>query len=330
MKYDKLRAQQGKNFEKAHPGIKTSFEPIMGQQYFTKILTMIASGTSPDVYFMRDAWMPTFVQKGAFRDLTPFIKQDKSFNLNDFHKVLVDSYTYNNKVYGLTGSFTTGVLYYNKTLFDRKGIPYPDWSWDWKTVEKYASKLAEIDPEGFTKTFGIALEYYDLDFLTLILQNNGKIFNKDKRKCIINSQAAREAAMFIKKLMDKKVMPSLSDLAGSESYQLFMSGRAAMFPGGRWYMVNFKNIKDFDWGVAPYFKGKKRVVRLDSQAWVISKGTKHPKEAWEFLKYINGREGNQFMVDVGDSVPTHKSQLSNSDFLKDPKNKIFIDSLPYA
>jgi len=48
------------------------------------------------------------------------------------------------------------------------------------------------------------------------------------------------------------------------------------------------------------------------------------------LKYITGPEGNDFLVDVGDSVPTHKSQLDSGEFLKDKYNKIFIDSLPYA
>jgi len=330
IKYDKLRLQQGKNFEKQNPTLETHFEPIMGQHYFAKIQTQIASGTEPDVYFMRDTWMPLFVEKDALMDLTDLIQQDNDFNLNDFHKVLVESYTYNNKIYGLAGSFTTGVLYYNKDIFDNNGIPYPDETWDWKKIEEIAGKLTKRNPAGFVEIFGIALEYYDLDFPTLVLQNNGKIFNKNKTRCVINSKAAKGAAQFMKRLIDKKLMPSLSDLATSESYQLFMGGQAAMFPGGRWYMVNFKDIKNFKWGVAPFFKGKIRKVRLDSHSWVLSKKTKNPKKAWQFLKYITGPEGNDFLVDVGDSVPTHKSQLDSGEFLKDKYNKIFIDSLPYA
>ena len=102
-----------------------------------------------------------------------------------------------------------------------------------------------------------------------------------------------------------------------------------MFTGGRWYTTTFNEIKDFKWGIMPFFYNKKRSVRLDSHSWVISKNTKNPDIAWKFLKFLTSRDSNWKMVEVGDSVPIHKSNVDR--FIKmDPENKVFIDSLKFA
>ncbi len=327
MLYNKIREQIGKDFEKANPGVKTIYEPVTGQGYFEKLQTQIAGDSEPDLFFMRDFELPIFVQKGALMELNRFIENDKSFNIKDFHKILIDSYSINGKVYGLPGSFTTGVIFYNRDLFEKAGLSVPQKNLTWNEILSLAKKMA-FRENGVVKQFGLVLEYYD--WLTFILQNNGKIFTPDKKRCIIDSKEALEAIEFLKSMFAKyHVMPNATDLQQSEAYQLFMTGRAAMFTGGRWYTTIFNEIKTFKWGIMPFFYNKRMATRLDSHSWVISRRTKNPELTWKFLKFISSRDGNWKMVDVGDSVPTHKSDLQR--FLKlNPENRVYVNSLKYA
>ncbi len=326
MLYNKIRESVGKEFEKIHPEVKVIYEPVSGQSFFDKLKTQMASKTEPDIFFMRDFELPYFVSKNTILSLNKFIKEDKNFNLKDFHKSLIEAYTINGKIYGLPGSFTTGVIYYNKNLFSKYDIN-TSLSLSWKKLIEIGKKLTIIQ-NGITRQFGLVLEYYD--WITFILQNNGKLFTKDGKKCIINSRESLEAIRFLKFLITKyKIVPSTSDLQQSSAYQIFMLGRGAMFTGGRWFTTIFREIKTFKWGIMPFFYGKRKATRLDSHSWVISKNCKNPELAWEFLKFLTSPSVNWKMVEVGDSVPVHKSNVKK--FLQlFPDNKVFIDSLKYA
>jgi multiple sugar transport system substrate-binding protein len=324
--YDKIRTDLGEDFQKENPGIITKYEPVTGQAFFEKILTQLASGTEPDVYFMRDFTLPEFITRDAFLPLDEFIRKDPGFDLNDFYPALVDAYRYDGKIYGLPGSFTTGVIYYNKNILSSEGLKSPlDLSWE--NLLKYGKNLQKTNG-GIVSQFPLVLEYYD--WVTLIFQNGGKFFNEDNTRCVINSVQAIEAITFMKDLIKKyHYVPNTTDLQQSQADQFFMLGRCGLFTGGRWYSTTFRTITSFEWGIMPMFHGKKRATRLDSHAWVISKRTKHPEAAWKLVKYLTGKEGNGKMVSVGDSVPTHKSDLEK--FIRaNPENQVFIDSLSYS
>lgn len=327
MLYNKIREKIGKEFEKEYPNVKTVYEPISGQGFFEKIQTQIAGGTEPDVFFMRDFELPIFVDKGAIMELNTHIKSDKDFDLADYHKILIDSYTVRKKIYGLPGSFTSGVIFYNKDILDKAGMkPFDDLSW--AKLLKVGQELTSKNSQGTVQQFGIILEYYD--WITFILQNNGKVFSSNKKKCVLYSKNAVDAIKYLKTLFKGyHITPNSIDLEQSEAYRLFMNSRGAMFTGGRWYTTMFNEVKSFKWGIMPFFFNKKRSVRLDSHSWVISKNCKNSEIAWKFLKFLTSKDSNWKMVEVGDSVPVHKSNVDK--FIKlNPENKVFIDSLKYA
>jgi ABC-type glycerol-3-phosphate transport system substrate-binding protein len=60
----------------------------------------------------------------------------------------------------------------------------------------------------------------------------------------------------------------------------------------------------FNWDVAPMPRGP--VTQATTFIWggnCIFRGTKHPKEGWEFLKFISGKEGAQVTVEAGNAMP---------------------------
>ena len=88
-------------------------------------MTQIAGGVAPDIFFVND--LQTFVEKGTLVDLTSWIKEDKEYFENFWPPSLMDSLKWNDRFYTLPGNNgVTGLLFYNKDMFDKEKLPYPD------------------------------------------------------------------------------------------------------------------------------------------------------------------------------------------------------------
>src|SRR5689334_8755265 len=61
-------------FMEENPCITVVAEPNIGDDQNTRRLTMIASGTAPDLIATGESWIPLYAQAGGFLDLTPYIE----------------------------------------------------------------------------------------------------------------------------------------------------------------------------------------------------------------------------------------------------------------
>ncbi|OGS22404.1 MAG: hypothetical protein A2252_02340 [Elusimicrobia bacterium RIFOXYA2_FULL_39_19] len=333
--YNKILKELCLKFEATHPNIKIKFEPVSGQGYMQKILTMIASDTAPDVFSLDATQVPIFVNKNAILPFNSFIEKDKSFDINKYYPVIIDGFTWNNKLYGLTESMTPYIVYYNKDIFDKAGVAYPKNNWDWNDLLSTAKKLTIKDSRGAISQFGIVFDGEDIPYF--VKAWGGSIWNKDKTKCTIDSPESREGLQFMVDIITKhKVAPDLKDRADQGNYQIFEGGRAAMITlAGRWYTPTFRKAKNLKWRICGLPKGKVRVNQLVSHAWVIPAKSRHPEQAFEFIKYLCGEEGVKFMMQMGDCVPPI-IKLAEGEFLAkdsqypDENNAPYIEEMKYA
>ena len=63
-------------FEK-QSGTQVTIQPAVTQEYDTKMRTLIAGGSPPDVMRINDDFVRGFSQQGALLDLKPYIDKDK-------------------------------------------------------------------------------------------------------------------------------------------------------------------------------------------------------------------------------------------------------------
>ena len=86
-------------------------------------------------------------------------------------------YTYQGKLHGLP-YFQDSVGLYNKELFDKAGLPYPDKTWTWQTVEENAAKLTDKSNGiyGFIAPIDSQIGYYNF-----IAQAGGYVISDDKK-----------------------------------------------------------------------------------------------------------------------------------------------------
>src|SRR3982750_879600 len=67
-------------FQKANPCVTVSLIPAPSTGAETRRLTLIASGTAPDLIAAGESWIPLYVEAGGFLDLTPFVTGKDGFD----------------------------------------------------------------------------------------------------------------------------------------------------------------------------------------------------------------------------------------------------------
>jgi len=319
-----------KAFEEKHPNIKVKIEDTPNKQYWQKLETAANGDNLPDVFWMNG---PRFMQYAANDMLMPLgdlIKQD-NYDMNNYPKSLVDLYTYDGQSYGIPKDFDTIGVWYNKALFDEKKVEYPNASWDWNKLIDAAQKLT--DPAkgqwGIAANFDSQGGYYNT-----IYQAGGYMISDDKKSSGYDKPEAIEGIKFWTDLIHKyKASPTMAQMTDTEALNMFTSGKVAMLWEGSWNAIDFANndyLKD-KIGVAALPKGKQQSVVIHGLGHVMSKNTKHPKEAWEFLKFLGSKEVADIHTKTGVAIPAFNG-TQEAWVKSQPKLdlQIFIDQLAYS
>lgn len=293
--------------------------------YLQKIQTMMAGGTAPDVMDLGQEWYSAFAAKGAFLDLTPFIQADTTFKVDDYLPIAIQTLTIGGKLYGLPHDLGLDGLYYNKKLFDKAGLKYPDNTWTWSDLLAAAQKLTIRDAaSGRVTQYGWTDSGQNM--WPWIWQNGGTMFDVERAptKCTMNSPAAVQAMQFYLDLSLKhKVAPTLAELQQTPFRDLFMSGRVAVIYDTAGAQMSFAAIKDFEWGITELAQGTQRAVNMTENGWAITAFTKRPQEAWLLAKYLAGPEAIGVLTKNSKTIPALKA-------LTGDVPKPFVDSLAYS
>jgi multiple sugar transport system permease protein len=117
-----------------------------------------------------------------------------------------------------------------------------------------------------------------------------------------------KAIQFQADMMNKwRVMPTQLDYAGenTNAVDLFVQGRLAMHLSGIWDSPNFRVITDFDWDVVQFPRSETggRAWATGGSGYGITRDSRHPAEAFEFVKYIAGLPGESVLAANGRAQP---------------------------
>jgi multiple sugar transport system substrate-binding protein len=322
-----------KKFTESHPNVKVKVEVTPWDQYWTKLETAATGGSLPDLFWLNAA----NIQKYAKGDvLLPISEQAQSDNvdLTKYPDALVQTYTVDGKLYALPKDFDTIGLWYNKELFDQKGLSYPDENWTWDTLLENAKKLT--DSANGVWGFASPLESQQ-GFYNTVFQAGGSILKDDNKKSGHADEASLKGIKFLADMINvHKVSPTVAQMTDTPALSLFESGKVAMMYGGSWNQIELAQneyTKDkVDVTALP--AGEKDAVVIHGLGNVIASNTKHPEEAWEFSKFLGSEEAHKIQAETGTVIPAYEG--TQDAWVKSNPNfnlQVFIDmakdSVPY-
>ena len=316
-------------FQAMNPNITVKVSVADWDSYWPKLQTDLAGGNAPDVFLMDGPLYPDYQTRDQLLDLNPYIAKD-GFDTGQLVDLAVKGFTAaDGHLYGLPRDLNTIALFYNKTMFDAAGLPYPDATWDWAKLREVAAKLT-LTADGKTSQWGFYTETSDMEnyWSSLVWQAGGDILSPDKKTVVIDSAEAASGIQFLQDLVyTNKVMAQPVPGGTGDAFE---NGQAAMEANGSW-LVPTHEAAGLSFGVAPLPKGPAgQATSVNPSGVVAFKGSKSPDAAWEFIKCYTGPELQAMVASLKASMPANKQVLTDQYATSFDGGKTFADALAYA
>lgn len=291
-----------KAFEASHPGVKVETEEFPFAQLFDAIEIKLGSRNSNFDVILTDA---TMVSGYAYRGfIAPLDKYFSSSDKATFTPALTNSGTFEGKFYSPPLKNSCHVLWYNKKLLDKAGIPYPSQDikdrMTWEQVVELSQKImaASGDPTVYGLTFEQISRPYQI--LPLINSLGGSGIGPDgiTVEGYVNGERFVEAMQWYSDIHNKfKIAPK--GIAPSETVGLFSAGKIAFLSANLFDYKTFEKTPGLEYGYCPlpYFKGGKPVTPTDSFHVSVSSYSKNKDLAAEFVKYLTMGEGSDIYLE---------------------------------
>jgi multiple sugar transport system substrate-binding protein len=97
---------------------------------------------------------------------------------------------------------------------------------------------------------------------------------------------------------------------GFDAWGGFQGSKVGMHLGASpWIVMGKRNVLRFRWGMAAQPMGEARTSIVYTDLWFVGAKSKHPREAWEFVKYLSSAPVQKSYVEIADLPPARISAL---------------------
>jgi multiple sugar transport system substrate-binding protein len=273
------------DFEAANPGIDLTIEPLPVNGYLDKFTSSALGGNPPDVIDLDSTWLATVAAQGLLEPLDEHFSDIKEA---DYAPGIWAASHFQGAMYALPARGESEVWYYNKTVFDKAGVPYPTDGWTHDDLVRVAQELTipgeqwgigvpadASDPSNVLSLFAPILWYFGGDFL-----------NADNTAAEINSPASVKAIQYwsdfyLKYGASPEGTPNFSttrDLA-----PLFQANKLGLIVSSSNTFDTLSQTKGLQWGtvLAP-----DKINRSGGWTMGIPTGAENPAAARAFLRWF--------------------------------------------
>ncbi|MDO1582869.1 ABC transporter substrate-binding protein [Rhizobium oryzicola] len=289
-------------YQAKHPNVK--FEPVdLGSQDYTQMISTQLTGGSKDIDVVTIKDVPgyaTLAKAGTISELGSFLTAQK-IEAGPYGG-LIEALTIDGKIYALPFRSDFWILYYNKDIFDKAGVPYPTNDMTWKQFDQIAEKLK--GGFGSNKTYGALLHTWRSTVQLPGIQ--------DGKHTLVEGDYAFLKPWYERALTLQKsgAIPSYASLKTSNTHYsaLFFNGTVGMLPMGTWFIgtqiakVQSGESKAKNWGIVkfPHPEGVEAGTTAAQLAGLaVNNNSTHKDVALDFIKFASGPEGAKIVADTG-------------------------------
>ena len=248
-----------------------------GQDY----ADLVAAGTLPDIVLESSGNIISKIKEFDFAyDIADLMKKH-NFDLSRMDEAAVAQVRNANpdgQLWGLPFTLSNIVMFYNKDLFDKFGVPYPKDGMTWDEIYEVAKKMTRsvdgVSYKGLSMHPGVMMNYNQLSLTPLDLKENKAAINTEKWKTLIENYKR------------------FYDIPGNEytSIDDFPKGQMAIGihvaeKVTSWYNAN-KDLK-FDLASPPSYNDLPNTGMLpNTYSLFVTKSSKYKDQAFQIVQYL--------------------------------------------
>ncbi|WP_166802516.1 ABC transporter substrate-binding protein [Microvirga pakistanensis] len=311
-------------FNEKYPHIKVTIDPVPYTELLAKaMLDATASTPTYDILVLDDPWTPQVAQTGALVDLRKETAQwtNEGYDWDDFNAAPLAATQWKGVQYGVPMRSNMLLMFVNKTLYKKAGLPVPTPDLTWKEYLEQAPKLVQdTNGDGVVDAWAIGT-YFKRDPLTptiwqSILNSEGGRLLDNAGKPAFNDEIGVKALETHVELL-KYAPPGAISHGYSEALAAFRQGQVATsFMWGSVYRNSAVDPKTTT--LTPEQVGLQVLpvgAKMGGSNRGIASGTIHAKSkkkeaAWAFLQWFSSKEGELYHVNNLGGFPARKSTLA--------------------
>ena len=327
--------------------------------FVAKILTQIASGSTPDIVSVATEGLQLMASKELIIPLDDHVTKDLSSlqsYFDDIHPALIESMMYQGHLYELPDSFNAGSMFYSTDLYNKAGVSEPSATWTMDDFHTNATKIAKVSNN--INAFDWVVRLWG-SWTSFLYANNGNLLEEGKYPGgdwlwksayknnptaaagrgggwkwgtpTANSAASVEALQYVIDMQKAGLSPS-PDVGGGGTLQgLFASNRIGMTIGGGFWAGGLHNagMKDGSFNVQMFPTWKSNKSLFGAAGYGIFKSSKNQDLAWEILKLMVKPSSFDIIFPGNVTTPGRKSLMTAERYATTgPKNwQVFYDQL---
>jgi ABC-type glycerol-3-phosphate transport system substrate-binding protein len=282
------------DFNASQDRIFVDYSPISNTEH--KLMLATAGGVPPDVCGVWGLDVPVYAEHNA---LTPLDRLSAEFGVERarYIDVFWQLCSHRGHLWALPSTPGCNALVWNKKMFRQAGLDPEQPPRSIAELERFNEKLVQYRPDGSIASIGHLPEEPGWWNYLWGCWFGGKPWDGAQTLTIDSPEnvAAYEWVESYPKRFGAAKLLALREGFGNFASpgNPFFTGRVAMVLQGPWIYNFIKNFApaDFEWGVAPFPSADpvrlKNVTVVESDVLVIPNKAKHPREAFEFIAYVN-------------------------------------------
>jgi multiple sugar transport system substrate-binding protein len=265
---------------------------LPGGNNYQKLEALLAADQEPDTFYLQGWLWQSYAVRGALLDLAPLIAKDRGFPASTvFAKPHVDQTQLQGRTYMVPNDTGGFVLFYNKELFQRAGVPFPTDRWTWEDWFQAAGKLSSGD--GADRIYGYQAQESWRRNAMWVKQAGADCWDR-----IVGPTTSRlddpTVIDTVQRQADTRLRHRYSPPVGDGA--TIYNGRTAMVVEGDWTMDTYRRDGRIAYDVAPLPRNKRQATVLLVHGSSASARAKRPDAAWEWLKYYTTEEAQTLHV----------------------------------
>jgi len=282
-----------------------------GNNFYTKLQTMIAGGTPPHVSSFQGWEWQTYADRDLLAPVDDYIEADGlTAPYPEGVNTIEVSTKRNGKRYLIPLQLATMVMFYARKPFDEAGIDYPTDDWTMEDFLGIAEQLT--DTSGDNKMYGLEANGNWVRDIAYIRGTGEQEFDElvDPRVSQFNQPAIAEMVQLVASDVYHKmgIAPTEADMSGGAN--TIDTGNAAMKYEGAWYFgrLNSPELREegkeveFDVVRMPAAADGNRPHRGWSEGLAVNM-TDQVDMAWAFASSMATEEGNKVFSEMTGRIP---------------------------
>jgi multiple sugar transport system substrate-binding protein len=293
-------------FHDLHPGIRVRLiegPPATNTREDMYSTSFLSESAGYDVVYCDVIWVPKFAAAGWLLDLTGRLSPA---DIQDYLPVDFRAGMYRDRLYRIPAFTDAGVLYYRKDLVPRAPVTFDD-------LVLLSKQYMTNDRVGWLWQ-GKQYEGLVTVYLEVLWGFGGDWIDAEKREVLIDRPEALEALEFLKATIGTISPPAITTYAEEETRTLFQNGRSVFLRNWPyvWTLMKDSPLRMEDRvGITPMVRkpGHESAATLGGWGYAISRFTKNPDAAWEFVKFLTQPEQlRQVQLRMG-AIPARRSLI---------------------